>query len=690
MTAGLTPIRRTYNHFHLFCGAGGGAKGFNKARTRFGPMEADWRCVGGIDVDATAIRNFDRAAGVKGTVRDLFSRRQYTMFHGHEPPADWREATPEDIRRAAGGERPHCVFLSPPCKGASGLLSETKSKTPKYQALNELGLRGVWLSLEAWKDDPVELYILENVPRLATRGRRFLDQLAGLHRAFGYAVAETSHDCGELGGLAQSRKRFLYVARHTLKVRPFLYEPPKRRLRGVGEVLGKMPLPGDERAGPMHRVPSLQWQTWVRLALVEAGKDWRSLNRLAVENGHLKDYLIVPEMRGGTLGVKRWDEPIGTVAGRTAPSNGAYSVADVRFAASPHWKDGQQYGVNTWEQSAPTIGGQQAPGQGRFAVADVRPAAGKHNNCFRVVKWKEPSGAVTGGTGPSAGGLAVADVRLAQGRGGTMGVRDWTDPSGAVAGESLPSNGAFAVADPRAPEGAWGKGKYAVTDFDKPTGTVIANSGTGQGAFAVADPKPGYGAGTHQTILRVGEWDKPRGAVTGAGGPTNGAQSVADPRPNLGRSDHYASAGHYGVVPWDGTSKAVTAAGKHDNGHGSVADPRLPPPTERGVVVIIAEDGTWHRPFTTAELAALQSYIDPDEHLDLGAISDALAREHIGNLVPPGAAQAVAEEMGEVLLLAESGETFRLTDKKIWVRDIAIAVSLASEHDPAAAILGGE
>ena len=44
----------------------------------------------------------------------------------------------------------------------------------------------------------------------------------------------------------------------------------------------------------MHRVPSLQWKTWVRLAFVEAGSDWRSLNKLAVQDGFLRDYLIVP------------------------------------------------------------------------------------------------------------------------------------------------------------------------------------------------------------------------------------------------------------------------------------------------------------------------------------------------------------------------------------------------------------
>lgn len=103
------------------------------------------------------------------------------------------------------------------------------SLTPKYQALNELTLRCIWLMCEAWKDDPASLIVFENVPRLATRGRHLLDQINKLLNHYGYAVAETTHDCGVIGGLAQSRKRFLLVARHVEKVPPFLYEPEKRR-----------------------------------------------------------------------------------------------------------------------------------------------------------------------------------------------------------------------------------------------------------------------------------------------------------------------------------------------------------------------------------------------------------------------------------------------------------------------------
>ncbi|ALZ09038.1 hypothetical protein HV99_19605 [Pseudomonas aeruginosa] len=170
-------IKRTLYHFHFCCGLGGGAAGFNRARPRVGNVEAEWVCLGGIDVDPAGLRDFERLAGVPGTLLDLFTRDQYVRFHGKEPPAGWREATPEDIRRAAGGRRPDAVFISSPCKGASGLLSEKMSLTPKYQALNELTLRCIWLMGEAWADDPVPLIVFENVPRLASRGRHLLDQI---------------------------------------------------------------------------------------------------------------------------------------------------------------------------------------------------------------------------------------------------------------------------------------------------------------------------------------------------------------------------------------------------------------------------------------------------------------------------------------------------------------------------------
>ncbi|HDR9029913.1 TPA: DNA cytosine methyltransferase [Burkholderia vietnamiensis] len=589
-------IRREYNSFGFCSGLGGGAKGFTKARSHVGNMTATWRCIGGIDNDPAAARDFEKLVGTPCTVMDLFTREQYTAFHGVEPTPGWREATAEDVRRAAGYQHPHCVFISSPCKGASGLLSETLSRTPKYQALNELTLRCVWLMCEAWKDDPVELIVFENVPRLATRGRHLLDQIGQILRHYGYAVNETTHDCGVIAGLAQSRKRFLLVARHTEKVPAFLYEPPQNRLQGVGTLLGRMPLPGDiEAAGPMHRVPSLQWKTWVRLAFVEAGSDWRSLNKLAVENGQLRDYLIVPERRGGHLGVVDWTEPAGTVAGESLPTNGAFSVADPRFAQSAKWNDGHAYGVLPWDDHCGTIAGQQTPGQGYYTVADPRHAGpAKHNNEFRIVPWRDAAGSIT-----SAHGTGQC------------------------------------VQDPRPPAGPLFS-KYKVTEWTKHAGTVIG--GDDQGAYAVADPRPGM---------------------------------------RRERGDAYLTGGHYGVVAWEQHCGAVSAAAGHDNGRWSVADPRLPAANAKLVAVIRSLDGTWHRPFTTLELAVLQSLVEPEEQLELDGLSDQAWRERIGNAVPPDAAQAIAEVMGTTLLLAESGETFQLSSTPVWVRPVAVALSVA-------------
>jgi site-specific DNA-cytosine methylase len=662
-------------HFHLFAGLGGGAKGFNRARPTVGNLQAAFRCIGGIDVDPAAMRDFARLAGVQGTVLDLFDRDQYRAFHGCEPPADWREATTADIHRAAGHERPHIVFLSAPCKGFSGLLSETRSRTDKYQALNRLTLRGVWLMLEAWKDDLPELIVFENVPRIATRGRHLLDQIVAMLRQYGYATAETTHDCGELGGLAQSRKRFLLVARHAEKVPPFLYEPERRPLQAVGSVLGRMPLPGDTRVGPMHRVPQLQWKTWVRLAFVEAGSDWRSLNRLAVDEGQLRDYLLVPEMHRGGYGVRRWDDSSGVVASESRPSNGVFSVADPRVEQSAAWNHGQHYGVHDWSSTVGAIAGQQWPNQGRFAVADPRHAESDFR-AFRVVRWDRSAGVVTGARAPGGSALSVADPRTGTKHNNCFRVVSSVEPSPSVTAGTGPSAGGLAVADPRVCGERHGN-VLRVGEWSEPAGTVTADFKPTSGG-GVADPRPSW-EGRHGH-LHVADWDRTSRTVTAGGkGVQGGYLSVADPRPGMLREagDAYLTGGHYGVVPWGSHAGAVSAAACHDNGRWSVADPRMPAPDEKLVAVIRSEDGTWHRPFTTFELGGLQSLYDPEEWVELDGLSDSAWRERIGNAVPSAAAEAIGHVMGTTLLLAWSGETFILSAQPIWVRPMAAGLVLA-------------
>lgn len=680
-------------HGHLFCGLGGGKEGLNEATAEVDGFKAVGRCIGGIDVDPKAIEKFNKIGpGRPGTVIDLMSLEQYIAFHDKRPPPGWREAIAADIHTAFGNERPDVGFLSAPCKGFSGLLSELKSLSAKYQALNHLTLRGIWLFLEAYKDDPVPVILFENVPRIATRGRHLLDQIVGLLRGYGYAVQETGHDCGEIADppLAQSRERFLLIARHLEKVPPFIYEPVKRPLRAVGEILSKFPLPGDPIAGPMHRMPALQWKTWVRLAFVEAGKDWRSLERLRVADGVLQDYLLVPEMRNGTLGVNRWGDSTGTIQGESLPLNGKFSVADPG-KQDPH---GGKYRVTEMNESAGAVIAASATGNGAYAVADPGIDGHEKSVQFGLRRWTDTAGVVTAKMFVGGGPNAVQDPRI-----GDHGKRynnvyrvvRWTETHPAVTGGAGPTAGGTAVADPRTGYGENShENKYRVVGFDNAAGAVIGtNKGPGSGAQSVADPLPNKPAAELHGKFHVTPFTGHSRAVIA--GRENGGGYVADPGIRLNKD----GSGPYGVVPWSENAQAVLGSGRHDNSYSNVADPRLPDATERLVALIIAPDNTWHRPFTTLELAGLQSLIDPEEYwptdakvaseikkfedslwMPKGKYSDTEWREHIGNAVPRKSARGMGSVIYRALLGARLGETFTLSSMPVWVRPIAVALSV--------------
>lgn len=110
----------------------------------------------------------------------------------------------------------------------------------------------------------------------------------------------------------------------------------------------------------------------------------------------------------------------------------------------------------------------------------------------------------------------------------------------------------------------------------------------------------------------------------------------------------------------------------------------LPAAADKVVCIIRAIDGTWHRPFTTLECAALQSMFDPEKYFtspevywDLHGMSDSAKRERIGNAVPRASAKGMGETILRCLLAADNGETFTLSSEPIWVQPVALALNAA-------------
>jgi len=334
---------------HLFSGLGGGALGFRRA---------GFRSVGAIDSCPDACADFRLLVGEEATTADIMAM------------------TPDDLRRVCP-ESPDVLFTSPPCKGFSGCLPEAKAATDRYKNLNSLALHGVWLAMLAWERKP-RMIVLENVPRIMSRGREWLRLLREMLQSYGYAVDESTHDCAAMGGLAQHRRRFLLVARHMDQVPAFIRAPAEKPTRTIADVLGSLPVPDADGggAGPMHALPKLSALNWVRLALIPAGQDWHALPAS----------VALPKRGGrpnGPYGVERWDGPSHAVLGHAKSRDTWASVADPRLGCEPHRGT---YGVHDWNGASKTVRGHHNINNAPAAVADPRGAG----------RWVVRDGAVSG------------------------------------------------------------------------------------------------------------------------------------------------------------------------------------------------------------------------------------------------------------------------------------------------------
>ncbi|MGO4496492.1 DNA cytosine methyltransferase [Paenibacillus sp. 2RAB27] len=581
-------MKTEYTAAFLFGGIGGGSLGFSGSRAEYMGKIAKFRSLCSIDSDPVVCKNYEAITGGKAVQMDLFDRQQYTDFYGNEPPKEWQEASPWDIWKAFGEQVPDVIFTSPPCKGFSGLLPEKSASSKKYQALNLLTIRGIDISLAACRDYGGELpalFLLENVPRIMTRGKKILQLIKATLRKYGYLVNDETHDCGEIGGLGQHRKRYLLIARNEKRMPAFIYKPEIKPLKTIGDVIGLLPLPGDEiNGGPMHRVPMLQRKTWERLAFIPAGGDWRDLEKVEFEK-----YRLEHSPRAGAWAVDDWDKTGRTVTGGAGVgrSNGLSAVNDPRTGFK----------------------------------------SGTHASIYRVSKNDEPAPTVTGAMRPNNGSLCVGDPRLSE--------RESRHP-----------------------------GVYRIVRADE-TSPCVTGTRFGSGAIAVADPMLNARSQRYPGTYRVEDWNEASNTILGQTDIQCGAPSINDPR--LGCSPR---AGSYGVQKWDEPATTVTGSGDVHSGSTAIADPRIPDHNERCVMVIISEDGTWHRPMTTYELGALQgfpSHLPDGRPFQLEGCSDAKAREYVGNAVPPDAAEGMANVILMAMVMSDAGISFTFSHQEVWV-----------------------
>lgn len=645
---------RVYRVLFPFCGIGGGALGFKRAMVelrRLG-LRGRFEIMGGIECDPSTARDFTRLTGAPclcARVEDL---------------------TPEMLREFFGGEAPDVVFFSPPCKPASGLLAAGIAATPKYRAMAMLG--SVWTDLmfATWPSGP-RLTIMENVPRVKTRAPEMMAQIRAAHRNHGYHTHESTHDLGEVGGLGQHRDRLLFVARRK-DVSSLLYQPIKRRVRSIGEIIGALPLPGDPAAGPLHRLPAIEAITALRLALIPAGGDWHNLP--SVVHLHPAFAALLGSKRrkpsnrtpfNDVWRVVRMDDAAPCVTAGATPSAGGLCIADTRLTtATPEQ-------ILAWTRNGVRTPGTPMPFKGKY---EVRP-------------WDEASRTVIGGN--ANGASFVADPRAGAtgparpngARNDDHGVVGWDDASGTITGQTRPSNGRFSVADPRpTAENRYGN-NWRVESMDEPAHTVTGQDDIQAGAPCIADPrttKP-----SHPHTYGVVPWDGASHTITGNTVPGGGPFTVADARITCKTRDN---SGIYGVMPWDVSSGCIVGHACHDNGRFSVADPQAVERLREFVArcpfpVIIAADGTIHRPLTTLECALLQSLrartaADGTDGDDVPLMLEGTKDEQrvkVGDMVPSDAAESIAEQMLLTLVYADAGSFALSSAGGVWVRERALA-----------------
>lgn len=620
---------RELTHVNFFSGVGGCALGLKLA---------GFVSLGAYDCDPKALRGLARLTGSPTFQCDIAA------------------LSPADVR-ARSKRCPDLVVMSPPCKRFSDLLPPEQAAAAEYVEMAQLALAGVVLACEAWAPELPAVQVIENVRGITgPRGAEVLQQIVKLLHRYGYTVDISTHDCGEIGGLAQHRDRVLIVARQPEVAQDYLRRPPKQRVRAVGEVLGELPSPLADHGDEMHTLPGTSAMTGLRLACADPDKvvsprskgDWRDIPaRVRCMWGPVPEHIAARPRAGqgkktGKHGVEAWTAPAHTVTG----AGGASTIRPMlgRRPAGPAAPEAGEAGV--------------AAGQGS-------------PDDFGVASHQRPHTTVRGRMNVQTSRASVADPHVATALelgGGThaghYGVEPGDRPAHTVTGNARTSGTWGSVADPRLgckPR----KGSHGVQPARRPARTVVGHASHDNSISSYADPQVGQAAGwkadPHRGSFEVNSLRRPARTVRGRHDPRTAPAAVVDAR-------GWPIPTHYLVI---------------EDGEHVLYGPELDFTNPRPVpIVIVAPDGTWHRPMTDRELACLQGF--PADCYFEGPSSTRPARkpsakhpdrpfkpaipgrrEHIGNAIPPPTMHAIGLMVAECLRSPRRASFLRGGD--VWV-----------------------
>ena len=381
-------------------------------------------------------------------------------------------------------------------------------------------------------------------------------------------------------------------------------------------------------------------------------------------------YDRAPGAKSGILGVQPSDEASRTILGAATVRNSPVSVGDprVEFGAESDTDVGQPHqrvdtsiparssrlnggrGVEAAGEPAHAVIAEGTVSNTRASVADPRLAHAPRDGSLGVVNAECPSPVIRGAHQTDQAPASVTDPRLVRPqRSDAYGVNSAAEPSGTIVGHHQHDNVAGSVADARVAvelDHTPRRGSMGVQASGEPSDVVRGNHSIRQAPGAVDD-------------ARVAQRDLKPGKARRAAKPKKPAKPSL---PRLYNERGWPVATHYLVQLDDG--RLVLYGPEID-----FNDPR-----PRADIVIVALDGTFHRPFTDAELALLMgfplgfTFCGPSScsRTKPGAPLRTGRRKRIGNAVPPPTAYAIAQECMATLVASANGG-FRLASGDVWV-----------------------